>query len=152
MANKLYKESDIEAIADSIRAKSGKTDTYKVSEMAAAINNLGRSMTLKTYKTSITVNFKTIHIIIGIATNSTTFTYSTFAKALYDAGYTSLDNSYTTIVLKINYTSTAYLISSGTLSYYSEDGSNLTVIVNGEPASADSLSKATDDDVTIKKI
>lgn len=35
--NKLYREEDIRAIATSIRAKSGTTDTMKVSEMAAAI-------------------------------------------------------------------------------------------------------------------
>ena len=35
---KLYEESNIQAIADAIRAKNGSTDTYKTSEMAAAIS------------------------------------------------------------------------------------------------------------------
>lgn len=35
--NRLYREEDIQSIANAIRAKSGTTDTMKVSEMAAAI-------------------------------------------------------------------------------------------------------------------
>ena len=38
MAQKLYEESNIQSIADAIRAKNGSTDTYKTSEMAAAIS------------------------------------------------------------------------------------------------------------------
>lgn len=40
MALKLYNETDIEAIADAIRAKNGSSDTYKVSEMADAIDDI----------------------------------------------------------------------------------------------------------------
>lgn len=43
MANKLYEESNIRAIADSIREKNGSTDTYKVSEMPSAIAELNGS-------------------------------------------------------------------------------------------------------------
>lgn len=35
--NKLYEETDIQAIADGIRKLTGGTETYKVSEMAAAV-------------------------------------------------------------------------------------------------------------------
>lgn len=38
MAQKLYEESNIQAIANAIRGKNGSTDTYKTSEMAAAIS------------------------------------------------------------------------------------------------------------------
>lgn len=38
MAQKLYEEANIQAIADAIRKKNGLTDTYKTSEMAAAIS------------------------------------------------------------------------------------------------------------------
>lgn len=38
MAQKLYEETNIRSIADAIRAKNGSTDTYKTSEMAAAIS------------------------------------------------------------------------------------------------------------------
>ena len=41
MADKLYNEASIQAIADAIRAKSGKADTMKVSEMAGEIAELG---------------------------------------------------------------------------------------------------------------
>ena len=37
MAKKLYEESGIQAIADAIREKNGLTETYTVSEMAAAV-------------------------------------------------------------------------------------------------------------------
>lgn len=40
MSKKLYEESNIQAIADSIRGKNGSSDTYKVSEMANAIDNI----------------------------------------------------------------------------------------------------------------
>ncbi len=40
MAKKLYEESNIQAIADAIREKNGTTDTYKVSEMASAIEEI----------------------------------------------------------------------------------------------------------------
>lgn len=41
MADKLYNEASIQAIANAIRAKSGKADTMKVSEMAGEIAELG---------------------------------------------------------------------------------------------------------------
>lgn len=40
MANKLYEESDIQSIANAIRAKNGTSDKYMVSQMADAISNL----------------------------------------------------------------------------------------------------------------
>ena len=40
MANKLYNDTSIKAIANAIRAKNGKTDTYTVAEMAEAINDI----------------------------------------------------------------------------------------------------------------
>lgn len=40
MANKLYNDTSIKAIADAIRAKNGKTDTYTAGEMAGAISGL----------------------------------------------------------------------------------------------------------------
>lgn len=40
MALKLYNESDIQDIADAIRGKNGSSDTYKVSEMADAIDDI----------------------------------------------------------------------------------------------------------------
>jgi hypothetical protein len=40
MSKKLYEENDIQAIAAAIRGKNGTTDTYKTSEMAAAINSI----------------------------------------------------------------------------------------------------------------
>lgn len=45
MSKKLYEESHIQNIADSIRGKNGSSDTYKVSEMANAIDNIPTSRT-----------------------------------------------------------------------------------------------------------
>jgi hypothetical protein len=40
MSNKLYEESDIQAIANAIRSKNGSSDTYTVSQMSSAIDNI----------------------------------------------------------------------------------------------------------------
>ena len=47
MGNKLYRESDIKAIANAIRGKNRASDTYKVSEMAAAISAISGSETIE---------------------------------------------------------------------------------------------------------
>ena len=46
MANKLYNDTSIKAIADAIRVKNGKTDTYTVGEMAEAISSLSGKETV----------------------------------------------------------------------------------------------------------
>ena len=40
MSKKLYEESDVQAIADAIRAKNGSTDKYTVAEMAQAVTDI----------------------------------------------------------------------------------------------------------------
>ena len=40
MANKLYNDTNVKAIADAIRAKNGTTNTYTIGEMAGAINDI----------------------------------------------------------------------------------------------------------------
>ena len=40
MANKLYEETDIQAIANAIRTKNGSSDTYTLSQMSTAVNAL----------------------------------------------------------------------------------------------------------------
>lgn len=40
MADKLYQESSIQAIANAIRSKNGSSDTYTVSQMSSAIDNI----------------------------------------------------------------------------------------------------------------
>ena len=40
MANKLYNDTSVKAIADAIRAKNGTTNTYTIGEMAGAINDI----------------------------------------------------------------------------------------------------------------
>jgi hypothetical protein len=55
MANKLYDEADIQAIADAIRVKNGLSTTYKVSEMDAAIAAISTGIT-PAGSTNITAN------------------------------------------------------------------------------------------------
>ena len=40
MANKLYEESSVQAIANAIRAKNGTTTKYKIGEMGAAVQSI----------------------------------------------------------------------------------------------------------------
>ena len=42
MAKKLYEESDVQAIAHAIRAKSGKNETFRLSEMAGAVDRIAQ--------------------------------------------------------------------------------------------------------------
>lgn len=54
MANKLYEETDVAAIATAIRGKNGSSDTYKVSEMAAAVSAIPTSGIVSV--SSVTIN------------------------------------------------------------------------------------------------
>ena len=59
MANKLYNDTSVKAIADAIRAKNGKTDTYTVAEMAGAINDIpagGSAPSLQSKSVTYTAN------------------------------------------------------------------------------------------------
>ena len=59
MANKLYNDTSIKAIANAIRAKNGKTDTYTVAEMAEAINDIpagGGAPSLQSKSVTYTAN------------------------------------------------------------------------------------------------
>lgn len=44
MANKLYEEDNIQAIANAIRSKNGSSDTYMVSEMAQAVLDISTGL------------------------------------------------------------------------------------------------------------
>lgn len=44
MANKLYNESSVQAIADAIRSVSGSTSTYKIGDMAAAVAGISTGL------------------------------------------------------------------------------------------------------------
>lgn len=50
MANKLYEENHIQAIANAIRKKNGSTDAYTVAEMSEALN----SVNVRVYKGTLT--------------------------------------------------------------------------------------------------
>lgn len=56
MAMKLYNDSDIQDIADAIRAKNGLAATYKVSEMAAAIGAIPTGGSIKAEFVTVTVD------------------------------------------------------------------------------------------------
>ena len=56
MSNKLYSEESIQAIANSIRAKNGTSETYTISEMSTAISALPTNLTTKTITANGTYN------------------------------------------------------------------------------------------------
>jgi hypothetical protein len=56
MAKKLYDESNIRAIAEAIRAKNGKTDTYTTAQMAGAISAITTGGITPTGTKTITEN------------------------------------------------------------------------------------------------
>lgn len=84
MADKLYNEASIQAIADAIRAKSGKTDTMKVSEMAGEIAELGGY--------SIDDIFSGKEPSGDIVINATTFKGSVFANRTGITSVTIVNN------------------------------------------------------------
>ena len=47
MANKLYEELSVQAIADAIRAKNGSDMTYRISDMAAAVRAIRSAQTIQ---------------------------------------------------------------------------------------------------------
>lgn len=47
MANKLYEESSISAIAEAIRGKNFENTTYTVAEMSTAISNIDTGFTIQ---------------------------------------------------------------------------------------------------------
>ena len=56
MGKKLYSEESVQAIATAIRGKNGSSDTYKVSEMAAAITAI---------PSGGSSDFSTVNVTIG---------------------------------------------------------------------------------------
>lgn len=62
MANKLYNDTSIKAIADAIRVKNGKTNTYTVAEMSVAINDISAGGGIepqdKTYSQGISCKYR----------------------------------------------------------------------------------------------
>ena len=60
MANKLYNDTSVKAIADAIRAKNGKTDTYTVAEMATAITNIPTSQSVNNVITNYSIDNQAI--------------------------------------------------------------------------------------------
>ena len=73
MSKKLYEESDVQAIADAIREKNGLTDTYTVSQMAAAISaietgggGLPEGMAMGTFQCTPTNMAKEVSIEHGL--------------------------------------------------------------------------------------
>lgn len=60
MANKLYNDTSIKAIANAIRAKNGKTDTYTVAEMAGAINDIPAGQSVNNVITNYSIDNQAI--------------------------------------------------------------------------------------------
>lgn len=78
MAKKLYEESAIRAIAESIRKKNGSTDKYKVGQMAAAVEAISGGGEASPWVTSAATGYlPTIYTGKGTVTlTAPTFTCS----------------------------------------------------------------------------
>ena len=90
MANKLYNDTSVKAIADAIRAKNGTTNTYTVGEMATAITNLPTSQSVN----NVITNYSIDNQAIKDFDDNVTYTsdYSTSQMGTYDhpTSYTKL--------------------------------------------------------------
>lgn len=117
MALKLYSDTDIQNIANAIRAKNGSSDTYKVSEMATAIQNIpsGGSSQRKATGTftnatdtkmpTITHNLGTTRIALIVYPTTDisysagylpmNFVYVNYCQIAADDGITSVNYDYT---------------------------------------------------------
>lgn len=79
MALKLYNDTDIQNIADSIRAKTGKINTMTVSEMASEIDDITVTSEAKTVTSSLTTQVVTpsanIDYLTQVTINALPVTY-----------------------------------------------------------------------------
>lgn len=96
MANKLYEESSVQAIANAIRSKNGSATTYKIGDMASAILNIetqGETVPTYHYVEALEVAMKIEkfkeehpnHLIFGAISDNHVYanntTYETLSKA-----------------------------------------------------------------------
>ena len=90
MANKLYNDTSVKAIADAIRAKNGTTNTYTIGEMATAITNIPTSQDVNNVVTNYSINNQAIKDFDDNVTY--TSDYSTTQMGTYDhpTSYTKL--------------------------------------------------------------
>ena len=90
MANKLYNDTSVKAIADAIRAKNGTTNTYAIGEMATAITNIPTSQSVNNVITNYSINNQAIKDFDDNVTY--TSDYSTTQMGTYDhpTSYTKL--------------------------------------------------------------
>ena len=106
MAMKLYSDSDISDIADAIRSKNGTSNTYKVSQMASAIQAIPTGITpTGTKQISITQNGTTTEDVTNYASAEITVNVSggggisidDIATNTQPSGVVTLGNSVTSI-------------------------------------------------------
>lgn len=90
MANKLYNDTSVKAIADAIRAKNGTADTYTIGEMAGAINDIPVGKSVNNVVSNYSINNQAIKDFDDNVTY--TSDYSTSQMGTYDhpISYTKL--------------------------------------------------------------
>lgn len=90
MANKLYNDTSIKAIADAIRAKNGKTDTYTVGEMAGAIGDIPAGVDIDNIVTDYSINNQAIKDFDDNVTYTSDYSYSKMGTYDHPTSYTKL--------------------------------------------------------------
>jgi len=128
MANKLYEESNIQAIANAIRGKNGSSDTYTVAQMASAITNIPDTMpTISNGRIETLYAMDTTNYAVSIPANSFVEldSYGQLGAKFYSSG-----NYYTKLITTNKFITCSYMYNSNNGAYFNlivESISNHTI-------------------------
>ena len=139
MALKLYNDTDVQNIANAIRAKNGSSDTYKVSQMASAITAIPSGSSGGEYDINATIegDFQQLDIVDYNYT-PTTITPTASATATSGKTYTHLSLNSLTYAQISRYAkaiSNASDITRSTNTVYIDDGDNYYTFSIGDTIS-----------------
>jgi hypothetical protein len=127
MSNKLYEESSIQAIANAIRSKNGSSDTYTVSQMSTAIDNIPSGGSIPAYPLNNGKN--NIWVVIDTPNQSVEITVETNGDSVnWGDGTTNTNTTHTYSDVGI-YCITANSLASVTdnIVLYAEYNNNVTL-------------------------
>lgn len=89
MANKLYNDTSVKAIADAIRAKNGTTNTYTVAEMSGAINEISAE-DIDNIVTDYSINNQAVKDFDENVAYTSDYSYSEMGTYDHPTSYTKL--------------------------------------------------------------
>ena len=146
MAMKLYSDSDISDIADAIRSKNGTSNTYKVSQMASAIQAIPTGITpTGTKQISITQNGTTTEDVTNYASAEITVNVSGGGGISVDGIATGVEPSGSITITASSIVGQAFINNTGITGV---TGNNLTIIAGGAFQSCTNMTSASFPNVT----